>query len=160
MSVTGLCCLGLIFQNTVDGDSSRTLDLLLVLSVAGLSWLVCGLVGLISCDNGRLSLVAPLLVVGTVALVWTGLPENIGWRLSKDSLERAAGDCVVTDVDAHYGVYTVTSVEQYRGGCLFETRGLLGLGGDAHMPYGVPESQGEYEYKFRHYDGVWFRYWI
>ncbi|WP_431955399.1 hypothetical protein [Nocardia lijiangensis] len=158
--LAGLCCLGLIFQNTVQGDGDHTVNLLLVLLLAGLSWLICGSVGLIACDNGRLSLLAPLLVVGTVALVWTGLPENLGWRLSRGSLDRAAADCVVSDADARYGAYIIASVEQYRGGCLFETQGLLGLSGYAYMPNGAPESQGEYEYKFRPYDGVWFRYWI
>ncbi|WP_431971630.1 hypothetical protein [Nocardia sp. bgisy134] len=158
--LSGLCCLGLIFQNAVEGYEDLTLILLLALFSAGVSWLICGLVGLIAYGNGRLSLVAPLLVVCAVGLVWTGLPEDLGWRLSKGSLERAAADCVVSDADARYGVYTITKVEQYRGGCLFETRGLLSLSGYAYMPNGAPESQGEYEYKFRPYDGVWFRYWV
>lgn len=158
-AVAGFCCLGLLFQNVVQGDGDRTIALLLILLLSGLSWLICGLVGLIRYDNGRLSLAAPLLVLCTVALVLTGLPENLGWRLSKGSLEQAAADCVESGTDARYGVYTIVGVERYRGGCLFERQGLLAGFGYAYMPHGVPESQGEYEYKFRPHEGDWYSYW-
>ncbi|MEV0033470.1 hypothetical protein [Nocardia sp. NPDC050793] len=156
--LAAVCCLGLIVEQVVDSIDYTGLVLLGLLT-AGILWVICGLVGLIAYDNARLSLVAPLVVVSAVGALWTGLPEALGWQLSKGSLERAAAECVSSDASARYGVYTTISVEPYAGGCLFSTgRGWYTKHGFAYMPDGAPQPKGEYGYHFAPYDGPWYRY--
>ncbi|MFI2471844.1 hypothetical protein [Nocardia xishanensis] len=158
--LAGLCCLGLTAQQVVDdGNDDREMLLLLGLLTAGALWLVIGMIGLIAYDNARLSLVAPLVVVSAVALYWTELPAQLGWWLSKGSLDRAAAECVPASAGARYGVYTVIEVEPYAGGCLFSTGyGLYTPRGFAYLPDGAPDPKGRYDYRFEPYDGPWYRY--
>ncbi|WP_280493796.1 hypothetical protein [Nocardia asiatica] len=124
-------------------------------------WLAIGLFGAIRYRRYRRLLLAPCAVALTCALAWTGLAENLGWRVSIGSLERLAAGC---EASAHgrYGVYTITSVVKRDDGCLLYTDGgLIDPVGFAYFPHGAPR-QGPPRYDgdvgYTPLEGSWYRF--
>lgn len=161
-SVAVLCCGLAIWRQVVDGDATYTLVAGVGLVLAGLSWLFCTLSGMFLRRRGNLlSLVAPAMVLVAWALLWSGAPERLGWWLSEGSMTSAAAECVPTNDQARYGVYTITRVDRYSGGCLFHNRSsLIGTAGFGHFehPPPAPSPGDSVAYRFTHFDGDWYRF--
>ncbi|MFE1592251.1 hypothetical protein [Nocardia sp. NPDC058705] len=160
--VTGLVivdCLWLLWQNMVDGRLSVTGSLLFGLLALGVCWLVVAAVGMIAYRQFVMVAVAPAVVVLTGLLGWFGVPEQFGWLVSKSHFEQAAQTCDETTAGHRIGVFTVEAVQRKDGGCLFRTPGgFVGGSGFAYLPGGAPPKSGEYDERYRPYDGVWYRY--
>lgn len=131
------------------------------LVLLGALWLVIGLFGAIHYRRYRPLLLAPAAGALTCALAWTGLPENLGWRLSTGSLERLATSC---EASAHgrYGVYTITRVAKRHNGCLLYTDGgLFDPIGFAYLPHGAPgqgQPHRDGEVGYTPLEGSWYRF--
>ncbi|MEV0108828.1 hypothetical protein AB0H42_21150 [Nocardia sp. NPDC050799] len=131
------------------------------LVLLGALWLVIGLFGAIRYRRYRRLLLAPGAVALTCALAWTGLPQDLGWRVSTGSLERLTAGC---EASAHgrYGVYTITRVVKRDDGCLLYTDGgLIDSVGFAYFPHGAPgqgppRSDGDIGYT--PLEGSWYRF--
>ncbi|MEV0298445.1 hypothetical protein [Nocardia sp. NPDC050710] len=157
--LVALDCAALVWQQASDGDGIATLALLAGAAGCGVMWFVVMLVGAIKYRAFVLSAIAPVLVVGTVLMLWSGVAERAGWRISKGGLEREAVACVESGGPHRVGIYTVSRVRRADGGCLFETsEDLLSQVGFAYLPNGAPAAQHEYDYNYRPYDGPWYRY--
>ncbi|MFI1464840.1 hypothetical protein [Nocardia carnea] len=156
-----VCCVVILWLLMSDAAFPALVLAGWVLVLLGALWLVIGLFGVVRYRRYRLLLFAPGAVVLTCALVWAGVPGNLGWRISGDSLERLAAGC---DASAHgrYGVYTITSVVKRDGGCLLYTDGgLIDLVGFAYFPHGAPgqgppRHDGDIGYTLL--EGSWYRF--
>lgn len=134
-----------------------------VLTVLGAVWLALATFGWLRFRTVRLSLVAPALVIATVALVATSAPFWLGFNLSRDELTHFMSPCPASGGDRHVGVYRVGGVAAVGAtGCRITTQGgLLRRVGLAYLPDGVPpdsvrpDSGGIY---FEHLTGDWFRW--
>lgn len=127
------------------------------------TWLIWLLIGRLRYHTWHLFFVAPLLAAAASALVATGLSADAGWWLSRSALERAATDCAPTTTDHRLGVYTVTTVEQSDGGCLFTIPGMgfLDAAGFAYMPAGNPPAgRGDGDEFYTHLDGPWYTFTV
>lgn len=128
----------------------------------GLAWLVLALIGWIRYRAYRASLIAPLLVLVTVALVVFSVPFWIGFQVSKGGLADAAAECVDSFENVRIGVYEVRRTEKREEGCLFYTQGgLIDSVGIAHLPggapyIGAPRHDGDIGY--RHLYDDWYRF--
>lgn len=128
----------------------------------GAAWLVLALIGWIRYRAYRASLIGPVVVLVTVALVAFSVPSWIGFQVSKGGLADAATECVDSFEKVRIGVYEVWMIERREEGCLFYTRGgLVDSVGVAFLPNGAPHlgaPRHEGDIGYRHLDGDWYRF--
>ncbi|WP_446222917.1 hypothetical protein ACTWPB_24680 [Nocardia sp. IBHARD005] len=156
-----LCCLGLLWTVLSKADLGLTLVLLASLAFTGLVWAVWSISGLIVYRVGWISLVAPVVVVITVGITWSGLPNRLGWWLSESALTGAALTCDPADGHRRIGVYSVGRISTRDNGCLLTVSGmgLISPAGFAYMPAGEPPAaRGEYDEQYTHLEGAWYRF--
>ncbi|WP_194824609.1 hypothetical protein [Nocardia sp. XZ_19_231] len=161
IGVVVLCCLGLLWTGISKADLDLTLGLLLSLAFTGLLWAVWSMTGLVVYRVGWISLVAPGVVVVTMGISWSGLPDRLGWWLSESAMTQAAQTCDPADGDRRIGVYSVGRVSTRDNGCLLTVSGmgLVSPAGFAYMPAGEPPAaRGEYDEQYTHLDGSWYRF--
>ncbi|MFB7874979.1 hypothetical protein ACFC06_06960 [Nocardia sp. NPDC056064] len=158
VALVAVCCLAFLWAVLSRGD---WLDRGLVLALLGLVWAVWTVAGWVADRAGRVSLLAPLLAVLTLGAAWSGLPQRLGWMLSESAFEQAARTCAADDGDRRIGVIEVSTISAADDGCLLWVphMGLIGPAGFAYMPNGEPPVRtGEYEAKYTHHEGPWYRF--
>lgn len=114
-------CLYALWNATSQGSPEGGLTALLLLLILFFWWLVVTAIGLLRYRTWRLSVLAPLTVASCIALLDTGIPENLGWSLSRSALERSAVTCE-RPRDTTIGVYRIHHMTKRDGGCLFYLR--------------------------------------
>ncbi|MCX5044038.1 hypothetical protein OG921_12750 [Aldersonia sp. NBC_00410] len=128
----------------------------------GIAWLVLALIGLLRYRAYRASLIAPVLVLTTAALVVFSVPSWIGFQVSKGGLADAAAECRDSVEKVRIGVYEVSRIAHREEGCLFYTQGgLIDSVGVAYLPGGAPylgRPRHDGEIGYSHLDGDWYRF--
>jgi hypothetical protein len=128
----------------------------------GVAWLVLAVLGWFRYRAYRASLIAPVLVLVTVALVVFSVPFWIGFQVSKGGLADAAAQCDDSIENVRIGVYEVSRIADRQEGCLFYTRGgLIDSVGIAYLPGGAPylgEPRRDGDIGYGHLEGDW--YWF
>ncbi|MFD4432223.1 hypothetical protein [Nocardia sp. NPDC058497] len=158
---TGVCCLGLLWSVAAREDLAVPLMLLFALAVTGLLWVAWSIIGLLEYRAGWISVVAPGLVLVSGALLFSGVPLQLGWWVSESAMERAAIACDSASADRRIGIYAVKYISKQDNGCLLSVpgMGLVGPGGYAYMPYGEPPAaDGGYDEEYVHVNGPWYTY--
>ncbi|MFD3596051.1 hypothetical protein ACFWU5_25280 [Nocardia sp. NPDC058640] len=161
IGVVVLCCLGWVWAAVTHADFEMLLILPLFLVLTGLVWAVWSISGLLMYRVGWISLVVPLVVVFTVGLLSSGLPERLGWRLSESGLEQAARACDPADGNRRIGMYSISTIKARDNGCLLTVPGMgvIMPAGYAYMPAGEPPAaSGEYDESYTHLEGPWYRF--
>ncbi|MFI7000400.1 hypothetical protein [Nocardia sp. NPDC050175] len=129
----------------------------LLLLAVGLACLATGVVGAVRYHTWRLSLIAPVVAILSMAVGFTGIPGKIGWALSEDAFEQAAITCAPTK-ETTLGVIRVTRITKRDGGCRFYTHlGLMSPVGFAYFPDRTPVSSSP-EDSYTHLEGPWYRF--
>ncbi|GAA1608564.1 hypothetical protein GCM10009764_35590 [Nocardia ninae] len=124
----------------------------------GLACLATGLAGALRYRTWRLSLIAPVVAILSIAVACTGIPGKVGWALSKDALEQAAVTCAHTK-ETRLGVIRVTAIAKRDGGCWLYTHGVLTDSvGFAYFPDRAPVSSSP-ETSYTHLEGPWYRFY-
>ncbi|WP_280424986.1 hypothetical protein [Nocardia carnea] len=161
LSVGG-CCVAMLWLLMSDAAVPVLVLAGWVLVLLGVLWPAIGLFGAIRYRRHySWLLLVPGVVALTCALAWADVPENLGWRLSSDSLERLAAGC---EASAHgrYGVYTITSVVKRNDGCLLYTGGgLIDPVGFAYFPRGAPgpgTPRHDSDIRYSPIEGSWYRF--
>ncbi|WP_194852845.1 hypothetical protein [Nocardia sp. SYP-A9097] len=157
------CCLWVLWEYASRGDQLSALLLGgWALVITGGIWVAVAVAGVNAYGAWRISVVAPLLFVLSVALLYTGAPQRVGWLLSRSALDRAAATC--TDVDGlrRVGLYRIDHVRTIDQGCTFSlAESGFGIDGFAYIPSGEPPrlppnaSAGD---RYRHVEGAWYSY--
>ncbi|WP_327140023.1 hypothetical protein [Nocardia sp. NBC_01327] len=134
-----VCCLGLLWAFATRSDA---LTALLYagggLLVLGVIWLMLALIGGIAYRTYLLSVLAPALIVLTAVLLVLQIPQDLGWRMSRPALEKAAAACADTRSDTRIGLYTFDYIRKTPEGCTFSLAGSgLGPDGFAYIPSGA-----------------------
>ncbi len=132
----------------------------LILMASGLSWMILAPIGCARHREYRTVVTAPLVVLAGLGLVLLGVPEKVGWWLSKGSMTDAARSCRESD-GAWIGVIRVGGVRPDDGGCRFTVDDMAMIGGLAYFPPGTPppDHGGRgYEPVYTPYDGNWHRF--
>ncbi|MCU1648758.1 MAG: hypothetical protein JWN03_9033 [Nocardia sp.] len=159
----GVCCLGILWAFASRGD---TLTALLYagggLLVLGVVWLMLALVGGIAYRTYLLSALAPVLIALTAGLLLLQIPQDLGWRMSKPALERAAAECTDSRSDTRIGLYTFDYIRKTPEGCTFSLAGSgLGPDGFAYIPSGAAPEVPAKALVGDHYTalgGPWFTF--
>lgn len=159
--LVSVCCVATLWLLMSDAAFPYLVLTGWALVLLGALWLVIGLFGAVRYRRCWRLLLAPGAVALTCALAWTGLPDNLGWRVSTGSLERLATNC---EASAHgrYGVYTITRVVKRDGGCLLYTDGgLIDSVGFAYFPHGAPRQgppRHDGDIGYTPLEGSWYRF--
>ncbi|WP_433723532.1 hypothetical protein ACQP0C_24695 [Nocardia sp. CA-129566] len=159
--VIALLCAALCWELAAQGSFPTKVLLWVGLSVVGAVAVCFGILGLIRYHAILISLAAPILIATLAALVWYGVPESAGWRLSRPILEDQATACANPGHRTRLGVYTVTYITRRDGGCLFYLDGAAtNSEGLAYFPDSAPTiapaAPGAIGYEPFH--GPWYRF--
>lgn len=153
---TAILCLTRLWIELSGESAGSAILTRFLLGLAGLAWLVTAGVGVARFRAWFPSLLAPLMVLLTVALSRSGLPADLGWTLSRDALERTAVTCTPA-TGTRAGVYRITTVTEYRGGCLLYTGGgFMSSQGFAYYPDAAPPGGDGRSYE--RFEGPWYRF--
>lgn len=154
--VTVGLCLFLLWVQMSRGSFDSVIMALFAFMFLGLLWLITGVTGIWIFRAWRLSLIAPLVVALAFAVSWTGIPEKLGWALSRGALERAAITCAPAN-GIRLGVYSVRKITKRDGGCLlYDDEYFFGYTGFAYFPNGAPPNRsGIYYSPFK---GPWYEF--
>ncbi|WP_067815559.1 hypothetical protein [Nocardia inohanensis] len=154
---TAILCLTVLWVE-LSRESAGSLPLtLLMLGLTGLLWLITAAIGVIRYRAWLPSLLAPLVVLLTLAVTWSGFPAHFGWTLSRDALERTAVTCSPT-TGTRVGVYRVTAIEKRRDGCLIQiSGGFPTLSGFAYFPGAAPPADDD-GISYVRIEGPWYRF--
>lgn len=132
-----------------------------LLAGAGLTWMICGPVGLARHRAYGLVAAAPVVAILGTAVLTAALPERLAWRLSENSLTAAALACAETLDDHRYGVIMTYHVHTADGACRFAIADDGGTWGLAYFPGAGPgarETRPPDAANYTPYDGRWYRY--
>ncbi|MFC9894981.1 hypothetical protein ACFVMC_14950 [Nocardia sp. NPDC127579] len=119
---------------------------------AGLVAAAVGSIGLVRYHAIQLCSAAPLFIAVLGALVWFGVPERVGWEITRGILAEQAVDCVNPGEGTRLGVYRIDSVQRRDGGCLFFIAGNRDRSGFAYFPDSPPVAG------YEPFDGRWYRF--
>ncbi|WP_157555942.1 hypothetical protein [Nocardia acidivorans] len=166
VSVTALvagCCLWVLWEYASRGDQLGALLLGgWALVITGGIWLAVAVAGVNAYGVWRISVIAPVVFALAAMLLVTGVPQRVGWMLSRPSLESAAASCADFEGSRRFGVYRIDRVTAIPQGCSFSLAGSgLGIDGFAYVPKGDPPqplpnaSAGNH---YRHIEGPWYSY--
>ncbi|MFD4441657.1 hypothetical protein ACFWPK_17965 [Nocardia sp. NPDC058519] len=149
---------------TSDGDGFPSLDMallaLLLAMAAALGWAVLAIIGIVRYRNPWPHIaVAPLIAIVLAALLLSGVPGWLGWRLSENALRDAAAQC--TAQHTRIGVFYVEETHPTAGnGCVFQLSDRLYYGANfSYLPRGPQAGariDGAIQVHFEHWRGPWY----
>ncbi|MFJ1457368.1 hypothetical protein [Nocardia sp. N2S4-5] len=151
-------CLALLWVSMSRESFGFAYSSYILLQLVGLVWLAISVIGLWRYRIWRRSLIAPAVAVLAYSMLWTGMPEKLGWTLSKDALEHAAVTCAPSN-GTRLGVYHVSSIAKRDGGCwLYTEDSFMGSSvGFAYFPDSAPRPTS-HKTSYRHFDGPWYTF--
>ncbi|GII96505.1 hypothetical protein [Sinosporangium siamense] len=161
-AMTGLLCLFLLYKAVMPG--SWMFDW--VFTVGSFLVFVSWLTGLVM-EGMRITpgvIAAPVIGVLTVAVLFTGLPNWVGFNISKSAMEKYAQSIMAGTAPKgpqQVGVFTVNDPERIPGGARFSLEGTGGIFvayGFDYLPTGgfrPTEVTGSV-----HYGGPWHKWMV
>ncbi|MEU0545004.1 hypothetical protein ABZ319_34545 [Nocardia sp. NPDC005978] len=154
---TAATCLYFLWNTAAQGPPEGNLTALLVLLILILWWLVTTTIGIVRYRTWLPSLLAPVTVASSIALLAHDVPENLGWSLSRNALEQVAATCEKPD-DARIGLYRIHHVVKRDGGCLFYLRAeKIYTPGLAYFPDAPPPRYSGY-FSYFPYRDRWYTF--
>ncbi|WP_410877231.1 hypothetical protein [Nocardia sp. A7] len=133
---------------------------IVMLLAVGLSWMILAPIGCARYREFRAVVAAPVVVIVGVGLVLLGVPEKVGWWMSKGSMTDTARRCSKSE-GQWVGVIRTRGVRPDDGGCQFAIDDMAIVGGLAYFPPGTPPPDhggAGYEPVYTPYDGNWYRF--
>ncbi|MGW5316006.1 hypothetical protein [Nocardia thailandica] len=165
IAMTSACGLTLLAVAMLVWEQAAGSSLLLwvlavpLLAAAGLTWMICGPIGLARHRAHGLVAATPVVAIVGALVLGSSAPERLSWRLSREPLTVAARACVETSDRHRFGLLTVRHVHRADGGCRFAIADDGGTWGLAHFPgLAPPPSDAPDATEYSPYDGPWYRY--